>query len=331
MYLIMIKIMKKDIKKILIIRNDKIGDLVTSTPVFRELREYFPKTEIIFVSSKSARQIVEKNKNINRILIADYPPTNYRNLLSYLKIVKILKKEKIDIGIDLRGSIFNIILLYLLKVKYKVGYYNRYFSKFLLDYAYEKDRVNTHACFQRVDLINKALGLNSRNYKLDIAVDKEDRYKAIVLINKFKLKKFICIVPDASLKYKQWSLERFNKIIKYIVKNYPKYQIILVGADRKKMNWLKKRNLKIIVPEELLDLRVSYLLFKKSSLVIAHDGGPMHLAEAANSNLIAFIPKHLAPAYYWPQGKNFKIISKDVKNISVEDVREAIDGFLSQR
>ena len=317
------------IKKILIIRNDKIGDLVTSTPVFRELRKNFPIAKIIFISSKSAKQIVEKNKNIDEILIADYPPTNYKNFISYVNLIKILKKEDIDVGIDLRGSIFNILFLYLLKVKYKVGYYNRYFSKFFLDYAYKKDRKNTHATFQRVDLINKALGLNSRNYKLEIATDKEDEKKAAELIKSFKLKKFICIVPDASLKYKQWPLERFDKMIKYIIENYPGYQIILVGADKEKMNWLKKRNQKIIVPEELLDLRVSYLLFKKSSLVIAHDGGPMHLAEAANSKLIAFIPRHLAPAYYWPQGKNCKILSKDVKNISVKEVEKTIEQFLS--
>src|SRR3989338_9782191 len=110
------------IKKILIIRNDKIGDLVTSTPVFRELRKNFPIAKIIFISSKSAKQIVEKNKNIDEILIADYPPTNYKNFISYVNLIKILKKEDIDVGIDLRGSIFNILFLYLLKVKYKVGY-----------------------------------------------------------------------------------------------------------------------------------------------------------------------------------------------------------------
>lgn len=323
--------MEKKINKILVIRNDKIGDLVTSTPVFRELRKNFPNTEIIFISSKSAKQIVEKNKNIDRIFAADYPPTNYKNLIGYIKILKILKMEKIDVGIDLRGSIFNILFLYLIKAKYKVGYYNRYFSKFFLDYAYKKDRENTHAVFQRINLINKSLNLNSKNYDLDIAVDREDTKKADEIIKKFKLKKFICIVPDASLKYKQWPLKRFDLIIKYIYTNYPKYKIILIGSDKEKINWLKKRNENLIVPEELLDLRVSYLLFKKSNLVITHDGGPMHIAGAADCNMIAFIPKHLAIPYYKPLSKNSKIINKDVEDISVEEVEKAVDKFLSHK
>ncbi len=319
------------IKKILIIRNDKIGDLVTSTGVFRELKKAFPESEINAIVSKAGEQIILKNKNIDKILVADYPPNNYKNFISYVNLIKILKKENIDVGIDLRGSIFNIIFLYLIKAKYKVGYYNHYFSKFFLDYSYKKDRKNTHAVFQRIDLINKSLNLNSKNYALDIAVDKEDEKKANELIKDFKLKKFVCIVPDASLEYKQWPLERFDKIIKYLHRNYLKYKVVLIGYDKDKMNWLKKINPEIIVPEELLDLRVSYLLFKKSHLVITHDGGPMHIAGAANCNMIAFIPKHLAIPYYKPLSKNSRIINKDTKNISVEEVEEVIERFLSQR
>ena len=318
------------IRKILIIRNDKIGDLITCTGVFRELKKCFPESEITAIVSKSGEQIILKNKNIDRIFVADYPPTKYKNFINYAGILKKLKNEKFDIGIDLRGSIFNIILMNLLSIKYKVGYYNRYLSKFLLDYASKKDRINEHANIQRIELLNKSLGLNSKNYELEIATNKEDEKNLSRFIRENKLKKFICIVPDASLEYKQWPLERFDKIIKYINKNYPDYKIILTGADFNKMRFLYERNKNIIMPKEIIDLRVSYLLFKKSALVIAHDGGLTHLGGVADAKMIVFFPEHLALEYYRPLTKNASIISKNIRNINVNEVEKEIDRFLNR-
>ena len=321
---------EKNIKNILIIRNDKIGDLVTATAIFRELKKNFPKSKITALVSKSSKQIIEKNSNIDDILVADYPPTNYKNFLDYLSVLRDIRKQNFDIGIDLRGSIFNIMLMHLTNINHKIGYYNRYFSKLFLDYAYKKDRRKTNAIFQRIDIINKALNLDSKNYDLEIATDREDERDAIDIIKRYNLKKFICIVPDASLEYKQWPLERFDKIIKYIKIYYSSYKIVIIGSDKKKIDQLVKNNKGVIAPPESINLRVSYLLFKKCSLVITHDGGPMHLAGAANAKIIAFIPKHLNLNYYSPLGKHIELISDDVKNIDVEKVKKLIDDFLKK-
>jgi len=172
--------------------------------------------------------------------------------------------------------------------------------------------------------------INSKNYKLDIATDKEDNIEFENIIRRYKLRKFICIIPDASLEYKQWPLEKFNEIIAYLADKYNEYKVILIGHDMNKMKWLSKRNPQIIMPNELINLRISYLLLKKCSLVITHDGGPMHLAGAANVKIIAFIPRHLALPYYRPLGDKVSIISKDTKKISVEEVKREIDKILNR-
>ncbi len=325
------KLYKKDILKILIIKNDKIGDMVLSAGIFRELRKNFPKARITVIASKSNKSIVEKNKNIDEVKTLNYPPKNYLDYKAYFNLGKSLRNENFDLGIDLRGSIINIFfLLILARVKYKIGFYNRYFSKFFLDYAYKKDRTNKHVTFQRIDLINKALNLKSKNYWPEIATDKEDKNKLENFIWTYKLDKFVCIVPDASLEVKQWPLVKFDEIIKYIKSNYPRYKIVVIGADEKKVSWLYKRNPDIIVPNELLDLRVSYLLFKQSNLTIAPDGGPMHLAWASKAKLIALMPKYLNLNYYGPLGKNVKIFSEEIEDIKADSVKLSIDSFLKR-
>ena len=99
---------EKNIRRILVIKNDKIGDMVLSTGTFRELKRNFPKAGITVIASKSNKQIIEKNKNIDKIIVLDYPPRGYKGILNYFKLSKELKKENYDVGIDLRGSIINI-------------------------------------------------------------------------------------------------------------------------------------------------------------------------------------------------------------------------------
>jgi ADP-heptose:LPS heptosyltransferase len=321
---------QKRARKILVVKNDKIGDMVLSTNVFRELKKNFPQSSITCIASNANKQLIEKNKQINKTLTLDYPPRNLKTLIAHLKMSRLLKKEKFDLGIDLRGSIFNIFFFLVLpQIKYKIGFYNRKFSKLFLDYAYKKDRKNKHCTFQRIDLLNNALKTNSKDYWPEIVTDKEDKKTVDKLLKDRKIKDFICIVPDASLPEKQWSMKKFDKLIKYIRKKYPNFKILLLGQDMKKITYLAKRNQDAIVLPPI-NLRVLFLLFKKSKLTILHDGGPMHIAWTAKAKLVALIEKHLGGEYYKPLGKNSKILCDEMDKITLKQVKDKVDSFLKR-
>ena len=334
-----LKIPQKKIKKILIIKNDKIGDMVLSTNIFRELRKNFARAEITVIASNVNKELIEKNKNINEIIVLDYPTKINVNLLKaifdYFKLSRNIRKQNYDLGVDLRGSIFNsLILLTLGKVRYRIGFYNRLLSKFFLDYAYKKDRKNKHVTFQRIDLINKALGINAKNSWPDIQTDEKDSKKVQMIIKKYKLNNFVCIFPVASFEKKQLSLEKFDFLIKYIYKKYGKYKIVLMGSeqDRSKINCLLKKN-KFCILITNLNLRELYLLLKKSSLVIAHDGGAMHLAWTAKTNLIALMLGSLPVNYLKPLNKNSRTIisrKENMNSITLEKIEKEIDFFLNK-
>lgn len=326
----MINYEKKNIKKILVIKNDKIGDMALSANIFRELRKNFPKAKISVVVSKSNKALVEKNKNIDELLVLDYPSSLFdKKLIDYVRFSKNLRKERFDLGIDLRGSIFNILLLmWLGKVKHKIGFYNRFFSKFFLDYAYKKDRYDKHVSFQRIDLINKALGLDSKDYWPEIVTDSNDVKELSGFVKKNKLKNYVSLVPVASFGKKQLSFSKWDKIIKHIQKKYNK-KVVLVGGpgDKDKIDFLVKKNPKCVSVTDK-NLRVVYLLLKKSDLVVAPDGGPMHLAWIGKVKLLALIPGFLHVNYIKPLGKNSRMLVSDkrhIDSISIESILKEID------
>ena len=58
-----------EINKILVIRLDRIGDIVLSTPAIRALRRSFPKATIHFMATGYTKDILSGNPNIDQVLI----------------------------------------------------------------------------------------------------------------------------------------------------------------------------------------------------------------------------------------------------------------------
>ncbi len=327
---------KKKVKKILLIKNDMIGDIILSSNVFRELREEFPKAKITLVCSELNKSLVEKNPYFEEIIVLNSAPRTFKDFLSYLKASIKIRKEKYDLGVELRGSFSNIFfLMFLPGIKYRIGFYSQYYGKFLLHYGKTKkdyENKKRHCVLQRLDLINNGLGLNRKNYWPEIWTDKGDEKYTNKLMKKNGLKKkqFICIVPDSSMEKKAMPIEKFDLLIKHFEKNYPEKKILILGTDKKKIDWLKKKHPQIIVLIKE-NLRVLYLLFKKSSLIIAHDGGPMHIAWVGRSPTLALIEKYLPLEYIEPLGKNGHYIYAELKKIKVSEITEKIDEILAKK
>lgn len=316
-----------EIKKILAIRNDKIGDLVLSINSLVILKKEFPNAKIDMVVSKENFPLIEKNKSINKIYILNYSPRTLKEFISYWNLAKKIRDEKYDLGVELRGSFFNILfLLFFGRVKYRIGYYTNPLSKIFLDYGHLKD-FKGHASVNMIKMINHGLKRNYNYHWPEIRIDNLDKKELKDFMKKNRINRFISLCVDASNEEKQWPPENFDKLIKYLYKNYPPYKIMIIGVDDKKVNYLLERN-NFCIPIIKKNLRFIYLLFKKSSLVIAPDGGLMHLAWTSKTNLIALIPSNLPLEDIKPLGKNSHIIFKDLKKIKLIEVVSLIKKIL---
>lgn len=322
---------KREIKKILIIRNDNIGDIVTSSGLIKEIKCNFRKAHITFVASPLNKPLVEKNPNVDKLITLKSSPRRFSDFIRYLKAMIKIRKGKYDLSIDFRGGFFGIFFLsFLPSIKYRIGFANQSIGTPLLHEVWPKEKETSNSAILRRNLLNKSLGLKIKNYWPDIVTDKEDKIALFNLLKKYKLKNFICVAPDAFLEFKQWSIENFDILIKNISKKYPSHKIVLVGSNREKIKYLKKRNPQVIT---LINenLRVIYLLFKKASATIAHDGGPMHMAWAGNAKLIALLEKTLPFEWVKPLGENSRYIHKDIKKISVKEIENLVDYFLDKK
>jgi heptosyltransferase II len=333
------KVNEKKVKKILVIRNDHIGDLILSTAAFREIKKSFPNANLTALVSKINKEIIENNNNVDRIIISKYNPKNFIDFFKYLIAIKKIRKEKFDMGFDLRGDFLNTLsFLKLGNVKKKIGFYKNTKTQKLLDYGIPKN-ASKHETLLCQELISQSLKINSENFWPEITITNEDEKEAENFIKKNNLEKFICIAPETPHPGKQWPLEKFDEVIKWLQKNKPEYRIVLVGTDNEKLEWLKNKN-KNILKLEKTNLRMLYILFQKSSLLLTLDIGTMHIGWAGNSKLIGLILKFSAPSIknIEPLGENSHYLieneieidaTKEIgKGLKVKDVIKEIDKVL---
>lgn len=322
----------KKLKKILIIRNDHIGDVALCTQIYRELKRKFPSVEITAMVPESSKALLEKNPNVDKIIPFGmfWRSLSLKSFKKYLKIRKRIKKEKFDFAFDIRASFWNMFFfMWMCNIKNRASYYNITGGKPLLTHPIKYEKIE-HTIKFDMDLVAKVLDFNVKNYWPEIITDKSDGLEIESFLKKNNLKKYICICPAASYAKKQFDLSKLDILIKWVRKEHPNVKIILSGGknDKEVINSLHLKNpdcLKVIN----FNLRRLSLLFKKSELVIANDGGPMHLAWISGTKVIALE----GPVNLDLNGplKNSVIIvgeNRDIKNIKMNRIKKEIKKIL---
>ena len=90
----------KKSKSVLILKYDRIGDMVVSTPIFRELKIAYPNISISVLASKANKDVIRYNPYIDKIY------TNYKNsILKDLPTLLKLRKKSFDVCIELEHSV----------------------------------------------------------------------------------------------------------------------------------------------------------------------------------------------------------------------------------
>jgi len=267
----------KNPEKILIIRNDHIGDMALATPVWRELKKCFPNSRITVLADPINKILIEKDSNVDEIIDIGlfWRKKNLKSLLNYLKILRKIRKERFDVGIDLRRSWLNIFLfLFLGKVKARVSYYNINGGKAFLTHPIFYDK-KINVINENINLIEKSFNLKLENNIPKIYTSKEDNKDVQNFLNKNKLKKYILIAPGATIDSKQWPKEKYTQFIEKFLKKYKNIKILIAGGPDEKelVERLARINKKMCLPVVAFNLRQFSILCGKSELFIGNDGG----------------------------------------------------------
>ena len=278
---------RNGIRRILVIQTAKIGDLICSAPVLRELRRKYPRAHISVAANPIACVLWENNPNLNEII----PIRNddYKGLRGKIKLVKILKAKKFDLAVTLLPNVPNTLAAFWALIPLRICIYPlpsgttfRLSSIFNTHLARHRQgtpvsqayvellkylQIETSDCFPEVYCPIEAEGLVTSFLK------KEGLATDSLLIG---------ISPGCANKLKQWGAENFARLAEAILARYPA-QIIFIGARAEKDTIAaiqKMISRKTADSAGIFSLGQLPALLKKLSLFIAVDTGIIYMAAA---------------------------------------------------
>ena len=301
-----------NLQKILIIRFSSLGDLVLTTPIYREIKRVYPDARISVLTSNDVGLVLENNKHIDNLVIHK----RKENFLELNRLIKKLRKERFDLIYDAHRSLRSMwIVLNLSGCWFSKNpeiwfIKKRSFLKSLL--VSFKFNFLKESPAQRIHLL-RPLQENT-NLNLNNHTELFPENKTILFIKKFLnkkglfSKKFIAIGASASYSLKCWPVSHFYELISGLLKKG--WPLVLVGGKNEIET--SKIEKKFIGKLHNVAGDFSYLesaeLLKQASITITNDTSISHLSEAMGTPVLVFFGPTVKEFGYAPFLNGSKII-----------------------
>ncbi|MBN1255244.1 MAG: glycosyltransferase family 9 protein [Deltaproteobacteria bacterium] len=307
---------KSMVKSILVVRLDRIGDLVLSTPTFKAIREHFPKAKIVLLVSLYTKDIVEGNPYIDELITID----KKIGVVKKLRLIREIRDKKFDLSIALSYCFLSIMATFLSGARFRVGIDN-YGLGFIftskISYL-QKDSDNKHEVESTLDVV-RTIGIDTKNKALYVPIDKKGELLMGEFFNNNSLSIadfIVAIHPGARVKNRRWEPDGFAEVADYLINKYNARIILIGGAEeidlcQKVKNFMSNNP---IITTGSLSLVQLISLLEKSRLFIGNSTGPLHIAAAFGVPTIAifnWVAPIDSPLKWFPWGNLHIVLYKN--------------------
>ncbi|MDI6785369.1 MAG: glycosyltransferase family 9 protein [bacterium] len=310
-------------KKILFIRNDKIGDLLLTLPVIKAAKDKYPDYKISILVSEYTSNLLNDINYIDEIIVEKEKHKSYVGLL---KLIKRIRKNKYDVGIILYPCWRNAIVSFLSLIPIRIGTGYKLCSILFNKKVYVHRTKNkliheTDYCLKHLKYFN----INHADRKINLTKRKKDEDYIKKLLDKFKIEKeerLIAIHPGNGRSALNWSVENFIRLIDLITKDN-RIRVVLTGTngDKEIIEKIKdgiNKDSKVINLFNQTNINQLQALLSFCNFFIGTSTGPMHLAAAVKTRVIALFSPLLPqrPEKWSPLGEGHTIVLPEGVNCS---------------
>jgi len=294
------------IKKILVLRPDRLGDVILTLPVVQNLKDSYPEASITYLCTEYTAQILESYSLISDLIIYDKENEN-KGFKKILNLANKLKKHNFDLAIHLLPRYPLALATYLAQIKYTIGTGFRWYSFLFTHRQYDHRKHNQyHEAEYNLRLLKK-FGIDSSYHPevyshFNFTPALSDSVQKIIT-NKFMDRPFVILHPGSGGSSIDWPLSHFMDLIK-LLNNWGKYDVGISGVQSEKdfLSSLYKSDLNFTDLVGKFDLNELAVLLKSADLFVSNSTGPLHLAVAMGTSVLGFYPNSpgLGPGRWGP-------------------------------
>jgi len=341
-------------QNIVLIRTDRIGEVLLSTVAVDVIKKRFPNAKFTFITSGYSRPLLEDRKDIAEVLTFE-TMKKANPVFKAFQLTSMLRKRHFDIAVVFNPHKALHMACFLAGIPIRVGY-DRKWGVFLnRKIEDERDKGEKHEIEYTMDLL-RLLGIEETSASPSLPVSEVSEKELENITEKIGMefnKPLIIIHPGSSNAVKIWPIERYVELIRRIKQKTTCY-IVLIGSREEKdlsARMAFESGVKVINLTGALDLKQLAALLKRASLFIGNDSGPMHMAAALDVPVIAIFGRNIpgvSPTRWRPWGIKHIVFHEDsgcfpcydaecpyeykcIRAVTVDAVFEAVQKIMTEK
>ncbi len=333
--------------RFLVMRLDRVGDLVLTLPSIYALRQQHPDAHITVMTRPYTQDLLREHPWIDEVLVYDYKKGGAHTFpWGYSRFIREIRRRSFDAAFVMHPGIRSYLIPFLSAIPYRIGYQNN--LSFLLTHAMPDKRHLglEHESEYALHLV-EAFGVPRPTQMPDKLLFPETR------VDLAKREGVIAIHAGASCPSKRWPKENYRRLIESILA-FHSHRVAIIGGedevslgaylskgfDERVQDWTGRQNLNELTA-----------FLSVCDALVSNDSGPVHVAAAVGTPVVSIFGRNQAGlgARRWqPLGASHRVLHKDIgcvvclahactidfeclKAIRVEEVYQSLATILTRQ
>lgn len=316
-------------KKILIIQNKRIGDVLLSSIIANNIKAVFPDSTVDFFAYDYASAVLVNNPNIDHIISVNDAALKKTKIL--LRHIRAIKTNNYDIIFDPYAKLQSKLMCLHSAAPYRIGFKRANkklklpFYTHAINFLDKSSKICGKAIEDRINIIDSVFPLSNPDYEPKIFLTESEKAYQIDENIEYPL---LMLGVLGSTPQKSMPYPYVAEIIDFITSNY-KVTVLFNYAPHQKSEALKiyklchnKAQINLDVYEN--SVRGFITLMNQCDLLISNEGGSVHMAKALNKPTFTIYSPYILKDH-WASFEDGK------KHESIHLLEEKPDAFPNDR
>jgi len=284
-------------KKILIVRTDRIGDVVLSLPMAELVKKKYPDCKVAYFIRDYTSSLIDGNPFVDEVIIAE----ESGGKILFLKNLRKIKSINYDTCVIANPTLRISLMLFFAGINNRIGTGYRWYSLLFNIKVFEHRKYGQkHELEYNINLLNEIdIDLKDFNNEIKFHLNVDDKssekINSILIERGFESEiKIVIIHPGSGGSSVDLPKEKLIELTRMLSK-LKNVTIVITGSKNESELCREfEVNEAVINLSGQLDLSLLKALINKADIFISNSTGPMHIAAALGVYVIGFFPKILS-------------------------------------
>lgn len=286
-------------RNILLFKLRYLGDVLLTTPSIRLVRKSFPDAHITMVVNQGTEAVLLHNPHLDRVLTVKRGAT--------CRLLRALRERRYDVSVDFASGDRAAWLSLLSGVPRRIGLATpKGFRRFIHTQQMPVPQPQIHAVELYLALAREALGVTTEDKALELHTSAAEEQFADDWLARQRLPARGFAVAHVGGRYREnrWPVENWRRLIEAMP-----VPVVFIGAaqdgDDTRAAIAGTKALSLVGETSVLQLAA---VLRRAAVFVGHDSGPMHIATAMGTKVVAFFGPASHPDVWRPWGEGHVVL-----------------------